>query len=112
MATAETYEPEPAPPFVSYATMALARIPAQAWTDVYPALQAFKGHVQEYPGAQKMEVYVRAERDSVVLHCYTIWDTPSQLEAFLERGYTFERMLADVGEGLEAERSLIMEKIF
>ena len=37
--------------------------------------------------------------------------TPSQLEAFLERGYTFERLLADFG-GLSAERSLVMEKIF
>ena len=48
----------------------------------------------------------------MVVHCYTTWDTPSQLEAFLERGYTFERMLAHIGEGLEADQSLIMEKIF
>ena len=33
----------------------------------------------------------------VRVHCYTTWDTPGQLEAFLERGYTFERLLADVG---------------
>ena len=45
------------------------------------------------------------------MHCYTTWDTPEQLEAFLERGYTFERMLADVA-GLEAERTLVMEKMF
>ena len=45
------------------------------------------------------------------LHCYTTWDTPWQLEAFLERGYTFERMLADFG-GLAAERSLVMQKVF
>jgi hypothetical protein len=37
--------------------------------------------------------------------------TPEQLEAFLERGYTFERMLADV-EGLPAEPTIVMEKIF
>ena len=112
MAAAETYEPQPAPPFVAYSTMSLARVPVDAWPMVYPALQAFKGHVQEYPGAQRMDVFVRAETDSVRLHCYTTWDTPSQLEAFLERGYTFERMLADACEGLEAEQSLIMEKIF
>ncbi len=112
MAAAETYEPQPAPPFVAYSTMSLARIQADAWPAVYPALQALKGHVQEYPGAQRMDVFVRAEAQSVVVHCYTTWDTPSQLEAFLERGYTFERMLAHIGEGLEADQSLIMEKIF
>ena len=31
------------------------------------------------------------------VHCYTTWDTPEQLEVFLEFGYTFERLLADVG---------------
>jgi hypothetical protein len=113
MSAADTAsQPPPAPPFVSYSTMSLARIPAGEWPVVYPALQAFKGHVQEYPGCQQMNVWVRAEPDLVVLHCYTTWDTPSQLEAFLERGYTFERMLADLGDGLEVERSLIMEKIF
>ena len=45
------------------------------------------------------------------MHCYTTWDTPEQLEAFLERGYTFERMLSDVA-GLAAEPTLVMEKVF
>ena len=45
------------------------------------------------------------------IHCYTTWDTPGQLEAFLERGYTFERLLADFGTR-DAELSLVMEKIF
>ena len=34
------------------------------------------------------------------------------LEAFLERGYTFERMVADFGGGVEVERSIVMEKLF
>ena len=101
----------PAPPFVSYSTMSQATVPAEAWVGLYPALQAFKGHVQEYPGCQAMEIWVRAAGDDVLVHCYTTWDAPSQLEAFLERGYTFERMLADVA-GLEASESLLMEKIF
>ena len=33
----------------------------------------------------------------MLVHCYTTWDTPGQLEVFLERGYTFERLLADIG---------------
>jgi hypothetical protein len=101
-----------APPFVAYSTMSEARITMGVWPLLYPSLQALKGHIQEYPGCQKMEVWVRAEPDSVLLHCYTTWDTPSQLEAFLERGYTFERMLADVDAEVEPERSLIMEKVF
>ena len=79
---------------------------------LYASLQALKAHVQEYPGCQRFDVFFRAERDGdVLVHCYTTWDTPGQLEAFLERGYTFERLLADFG-GLEPERSLVMEKVF
>ena len=46
------------------------------------------------------------------VHCYTTWDTLVQLEAFLERGYTFERLLADVDADIKLERSLVMEKVF
>jgi hypothetical protein len=101
-----------APPFVSYATMSEAIVPAAEWAFVYASLQAHKAHVQEYPGCQRMEVYVAVDDDgSMRLQCYTTWDTPEQLEAFLERGYTFERMLADAGV-VGVERSLVMEKLF
>jgi hypothetical protein len=40
-----------------------------------------------------------------------VWDTPEQLEVFLEIGYTFERLLADL-ELQGVERSLVMEKLF
>jgi hypothetical protein len=51
------------------------------------------------------------DEDAMRIHCYTTWDTPEQLEAFLERGYTFERMLVDVAE-IIAEPTRVMEKIF
>lgn len=102
-----------APPFVSYSTFTEASIPAAQWPLVYSSLQALKGHVQEYPGVQGFDVFVRAEGSGdVLVHCYTTWDTPSQLEVFLERGYTFERLLADIGSGLEPTRSLVMEEVF
>jgi hypothetical protein len=100
-------------PFVSYSTLSEVLVPASEWPDLYASLQALKGHVQEYPGCQRFDVFIRAELDGDIrIHCYTTWDTPSQLEAFLERGYTFERLLADVGAGLSADRSLVMEKVF
>jgi hypothetical protein len=75
-------------------------------------MQALKGHVQEYPGCQRLEAFVQADADGAVrVHCYTTWDTPEQLEVFLERGYTFERMLHDVAE-LDVERTYVMEKVF
>jgi hypothetical protein len=102
-----------APPFVAYSSLTEAAVPAAQWPEVYASLQALKGHVQEYPGCQGFDVFVRAEDDdSVLIHCYTTWDTPAQLEVFLERGYTFERLLADVGPGFEAKRSLVLEKVF
>ena len=68
--------------------------------------------MQEYPGCQRFEVFAALDDDgSMRLHCYTTWDTPEQLEVFLESGYTFERLLTDVGLP-PAERSLVMEKLF
>jgi hypothetical protein len=102
-----------APPFVTYSTFTEALVAAAQWPALYASLQALKGHVQEYPGCQRFDVFVRTEDDGdTLVHCYTTWDTPAQLEVFLERGYTFERLLADIGSGLGAERSLVMEKVF
>ena len=49
---------------------------------------------------------------AVRVHCYTSWDTLPQLEAFLARGYTFERLLEDMTGAAQVERSLVMEKVF
>jgi quinol monooxygenase YgiN len=99
-------------PFVSYSSSTEVLVPADRWEDLYASMQSLKAHVQEYPGCQRFDVFVRAQDNGdVLLHCYTTWDTPTQLEAFLERGYTLERLLADFG-GLAAERSLVMEKVF
>ena len=100
-----------APPYVAYSTCTVARVPADSWATVYSSMQALKGHVQEYPGCQKLEAFVQVEDGGVRVHCYTTWDTPEQLEVFLERGYTFERMLADVAE-LSPDRTYVMEKVF
>jgi antirestriction protein len=100
-------------PFVVYSTCNEVVVPHEDWASLYASLQALKAHVQEYPGCQRFDVFFRAEpNESVRVHCYTTWDTMAQLEAFLERGYTFERLLADVGGEVELERSLVMEKVF
>jgi len=99
-----------APPFVSYSSCTIARIPLEKWPDVYGSLQALKAHVQEYPGCISFDLFVRVEHEQVVVHGYTTWDTPEQLEAFVERGYVLERFLDDVD--IAASDSLLMEKIF
>ena len=99
-------------PFVSYSSLTEVVASAAEWEGLYASLQTLKGHVQEYPGCQRFDVFIRAEDSGEVrIHCYTTWDTPWQLEAFLERGYTLERLLADFGD-FRAERSLVMEKVF
>jgi len=99
-------------PYVVYSSASEAVVPADRWEGLYASLQTLKAHVQEYPGCQRFDVFIRAEDNGGIrIHCYTTWDTPWQLEAFLERGYTFERLLADFG-GLEPVRSLVMEKVF
>jgi hypothetical protein len=101
-----------APPFVSYSTMSETVVPTSEWPYLYASLQAYKAHVQEYPGCQKMELFAAIDDDGAMrVHCYTVWDTPEQLEAFLEIGYTFERLLADL-ELAGVERSIVMEKLF
>jgi hypothetical protein len=104
-----------ASPIVVYSTCTEVVASAAAWPGLYASLQALKGHVQEYPGCQRFDVYLRATPDGQVrIHCYTSWDTLGQLEAFLDRGYKLERLVADFGPGveLEIERSLVMEKVF
>lgn len=104
----------PAPsalPYVAWSSASLAVIPATDWPLVFGSMQALKGHVQEYPGCQKLEAFVQAEGGAFRVHCYTTWDTPEQLEVFLERGYTFERMLSDVA-GIVVEDTRVMEKVF
>jgi hypothetical protein len=98
-------------PYVAWSSASVAVIPADVWPFVYGSMQALKGHVQEYPGCQKLEAFVEPEGPGFRVHCYTTWDTPEQLEAFLERGYTFERMLIDVAE-IVAEPTRLMEKVF
>ena len=98
-------------PYVAWSSVTFAEIPAESWEEVYGSMQALKAHVQEYPGCQKLEAFVAPSGSDFRVHCYTTWDTPEQLEAFLARGYTFERMLDDVA-GLAAEPTLVMEKVF
>jgi len=100
-----------APPFVSYSTLTEAVVSADEWSFLYASLQAQKAHVQEYPGCQRFEVWIDPEEAGVRVHCYTTWDTAEQLDAFVERGYTVERLLSDAGLPA-AERSLVMEKVF
>jgi hypothetical protein len=101
-------------PIVVYSSFTEAVVPLDDWQALYGSVQALKAHVQEYPGCQRFDVYFRVTPDerAVRIHFYTSWDTLPQLEAYLERGYTCERMIADLGGGTEVERSLVMEKIF
>jgi hypothetical protein len=98
-------------PYVCWSSACMAVIPAAQWPLVFGSMQALKGHVQEYPGCQKLEAFVEPAGADYRVHCYTTWDTPEQLEAFLERGYTFERMLDNVA-GMTIEPPHVMEKIF
>jgi hypothetical protein len=83
------------------------------WTEALPiVVYSTCTEVQEYPGCQRFDVFFRAAEEAVRVHCYTSWDTLGQLEAFLERGYTLERLIADFGGDIEVERSIVMEKIF
>jgi hypothetical protein len=101
-----------AAPYVQWSTRSAATVPADRWPVVFPSMQALKGHVQEYPGCQKLEAWVEELPDeSVYVLTVTTWDTPEARDAFLERGYTFERMLADVA-GIAAEPTRVLEKIF
>jgi hypothetical protein len=99
-------------PYVSWSSCTIATIPAAEWELIFGSLQALKAHVQEYPGCQKLEAFVAiADNGDVRVHSYSTWDTPEQLEAFLERGYSLERMLRDVAD-LGVEERLVMEKVF
>jgi len=89
--------------------------------DVFTASAPHRRASQWKPASEDVEAEeveadmtdLRAEPGSGVrVHCYTTWETLAQLEAFVERGYTFERLLADLGGDIQLERSLVMEKVF
>jgi hypothetical protein len=98
-------------PYVAWSSSSVVVVPAADWPRVFASMQALKGHVQEHPGCQKLEAFVAEDDAGYRVHVYTTWDTPEQLEAYLTRGYTFERMLADVAD-LDADAPQVMEKIF
>jgi hypothetical protein len=111
MATIDEATTPAAPPFVAFSSCVEVVVPGAQWEPLYASLQTLKGHVQEYPGCQRVDVFVRTADDGVRIHLYTTWDTLDQLEVYEARGYTFQRLLADLG-GATPERELIMEKIF
>ena len=48
-------------PFVSYSSLTEVVAAAADWEGLYGSLQTLKGHVQEYPGCQRFDVFIRAE---------------------------------------------------
>jgi len=99
-------------PFASFSSCTEGVASSAQWPVLYASLQAHKAHVQECPGCQRFDVFVRIEGGGGArFHCYTTWDTPEQLDAFVERGYTIARLLDDIA-GVEAEVTRPMEKIF
>jgi hypothetical protein len=99
-------------PYVAWSNCTIATIPMAKWELIFGSLQALKAHVQEYPGCQKLEAWVAIQDNgNVLVHSYSTWDTPEQLEAYLERCYTLERMLGDVGD-VPAVEVKILEKVF
>ena len=63
------------------------------------------------PDDESFRTLVESHQRAIRVHCYTTWDTAVQRDVFLERGYAFERMLADLGE-IQPQRTLSMEKVF
>jgi hypothetical protein len=98
-------------PYVAWSSATAVVVPLESWELVFASMQTLKGHVQEYPGCQRLEAWIEPVRDGMRIECYTTWDTPEQRDAYLERGYSFERMLDDVA-GVAAERTRLMEKVF
>ena len=103
-----------APPFVSYSSLTEAEIPAAQWPIVYPSLQALKGHVQEYPGCQSFDVFVRAEgAGDVLVHCYTTWDAPAPARGLSREGLHLRAAARGHAAAVsKRRRSLVMEKVF
>ena len=98
-------------PYVAWAAATAAVVATDDWPLVFASMQALKGHVQEYPGCQRFEAFIEETDAGMRIECFATWDTPEQLEAYLERGYTLERMLADAA-GIETEGTRVMEKVF
>jgi len=90
-----------APPFVSYSTMSEAVVNRKRLAvALRHRFRRTRAHVQEYPGCQRMEVFAAVDDDGAMAPAllHDVGHTPSRLpRRFSRRGYTFERLLADVG---------------
>ena len=66
------------PPYASYSIASETIVPGDGWQFVYASLQAYKAHVQEYPGCQRLDVYVsQIDGGDMRLHSYSTGTRPS-----------------------------------
>ena len=100
-----------APPFVAYSTMSEATSRMRRLATSVRVAAGAQGTRSGVPGCQQIDVFVRAEPDAVLVHCYTTWDTPGSSRRSSSAATRSSACSRDVDE-LEPERSLIMEKIF
>ena len=99
-------------PFVAYSSGTEVVIPAADWEGVYASLQTLKAHVQEYPGLPALRRLHprRGQRRHARPLLHDVGHAPAA-RGVPERGYTLERLLADLG-GFPPDWSLVMEKVF
>jgi len=58
-------------PYVAWSSQSVVVIPAADWPTVFGFMQALKGHVQEYPGCQKLEAFVEPAAADYRVTVYT-----------------------------------------
>jgi len=99
--------------YAAYSHLIEAVVPERQWDRLLRALAALKGHVQEYLGCQTFDVFASSSAgpEGRLLVC-TTWDTVEQLQAFVEHGYTFEALCAEMQPPIRIVRDEYARKIY
>lgn len=81
-----------------YAQVVSVRIPLEVWSGVVYSWLSLKGHMQGLHGFDRSEFFTTAVDDTHIYAIFVVvWQGADTLAEWMQRGYSTEKMLAEMG---------------
>jgi hypothetical protein len=81
-----------------YAEVVRAHVPQEMWSAVYMSWLSLKGHLQGLHDFDRTEFFCTSREDGTVLALFAvIWQGADALTEWLDRGYSTDQMLREMG---------------
>jgi hypothetical protein len=79
---------------IAYSQVVNAVVPRAAWDETYFSLLSLKSSLQSLPGWQRLDFWAQdLESGDVKLIVVTNWDSPDELEVWMQGGVTVDSVL-------------------